>query len=94
MANTRTPTTAESLRGRAKKLLAGARAKDAAARKQERKSDSHRKIIVGGWALRAWGNDLEKMPLDLRAKLEREVVRPWDRAALGLPLLAASPNEV
>lgn len=57
-----------------------------------RRLETHQKIILGSWVLAKVGRDLEKLTPELRAELDRFVMRPHDRRALGLPIHEKPPR--
>lgn len=79
--------TADVMRERARALLARAAAKDARANAVLRKKETHKKIVAGGFFLSLVGADLSRLTPEVRAKMERDIQRPHDRRALGLPPL-------
>lgn len=83
---------ADTLRDRARALLAQAAAQDARNRSAERKADTRRKIILGGYFLSLVGGDISKISPDILAKLSSGIRRPSDRRALGLLPLEGESN--
>jgi hypothetical protein len=79
--------TPDALRERARALLAQAAAKEGRKKAVDRKAETHRKIVLGGFFLSLVGGDLSRMTPETRARLDKAILRPHDRRALGLPEL-------
>lgn len=63
-------------------------------KQRQRRLETHQKIVLGSWVLTKVGRNLEKLTPELRAELDRFVVRPHDRRALGLTVAPAANDPV
>lgn len=88
-----TSPTSDAIRKRISQLEERAKRHDAIARTHARKAETHKKIVLGGFFLNLYGDDLAKLPPELRPRLHAAVKRESDRAALGLPLAGAPKQE-
>lgn len=95
----RTKETVQGLERQVEQLRAQIARKRALARNAERKTLTHRKIVLGAFVLAYAGNekgdlDLAKLSPDLRTRLDRFVSRPHDRAVIGLPPRSATSQTI
>jgi hypothetical protein len=83
--------TADALEERGKALIARAKGKRREIASVARKKEVHKNILIGAFIQRHYGKDLSKLGPEVRAALDRETTRPWDRDALGLSALPVEP---